>query len=69
MNIVSLAAQTVCVLHRDFRFAEGERIHTENSHKYSIPQFQSLAKAGGWRPVGAWTDADQLFSLHLLRLR
>jgi dimethylhistidine N-methyltransferase len=69
MNIVSLAAQTVRVLHRDFRFAEGERIHTENSHKYSIPQFQSLAKAGGWRPVGAWTDADQLFSLHLLRLR
>jgi hypothetical protein len=28
-----------------------------------------LAKAGGWRLVGAWTDVDQLFSLHLLRLR
>jgi L-histidine N-alpha-methyltransferase len=68
IHIVSLAAQNVRVLNRDFRFAEGERIHTENSHKYSIPQFQALAKAGGWRPVGAWTDADQLFSLHLLRL-
>jgi dimethylhistidine N-methyltransferase len=68
MHIVSLAAQTVCVLHRDFRFAEGERIHTESSHKYSVSQFRALAKAGGWRPVEAWTDAEGLFSLHLLRL-
>jgi L-histidine N-alpha-methyltransferase len=68
MHLVSLAAQTVRVLHRDFRFADGERIHTENSHKYSIPQFQALAKAGGWRPVAVWADFEQLFSLHLLRL-
>jgi dimethylhistidine N-methyltransferase len=68
MHIVSLAAQTVRVLHHDFRFAEGERIHTENSHKYSIAQFQALAKASGWHPVGVWTDAEGLFSLHLLRL-
>ena len=26
------------------------------------------ANAAGWRPVKAWTDEDQLFSLHLLRL-
>ncbi len=68
MHIVSLAAQTVRVLDRDFRFAEGERIHTENSHKYSVSQFQALAKAGGWRPAAVWTDAEKLFSLHLLRL-
>jgi L-histidine Nalpha-methyltransferase len=68
MHIVSLAAQTVRLLHREFQFAEGERIHTENSHKYSILEFQALAKAGGWRPVTVWTDPDQLFSLHLLHL-
>ena len=68
MHLVSLTAQTVRLLHREFRFAEGERIHTENSHKYSVTQFQALAKAGGWRPVEVWTDADGLFSLHLLRL-
>jgi L-histidine Nalpha-methyltransferase len=68
MHIVSLASQTVRIRGRDFAFAEGEPIHTENSHKYSISQFQALAEAGGWRPVEVWTDADQLFSLHLLRL-
>jgi L-histidine Nalpha-methyltransferase len=68
MHLVSLAAQTVRILGRDLKFAAGERIHTENSHKYSIPQFQALAKAGGWHPLAVWTDADQLFSLHLLRL-
>jgi L-histidine N-alpha-methyltransferase len=68
MHIVSLAEQTVRMLHRNFRFGEGERIHTENSHKYSVSQFQALAKAGGWHPVAAWTDPEGLFSLHLLRL-
>ena len=63
----SLAGQTVNVLGRDFAFAEGERIHTEFSHKYSIEGFQALAATTGWRGVTAWTDPDGLFSLHLLR--
>jgi dimethylhistidine N-methyltransferase len=67
MYLVSLAEQIVRVSGRAFSFARGERIHTENSHKYSVPDFQALARAGGWQPVKAWTDPDQLFSLHLLR--
>ena len=67
MYLVSLARQNVRVLCRDFAFAEGERIHTENSHKYTVPEFQALARASGWYPVKAWTDPDNLFSLHLLR--
>src|SRR5262249_56713475 len=67
MYLVSLTRQTVSVLGRTFAFAEGERIHTENSHKYTVREFQALAGASGWRPVRAWTDPDQLFSLHLLR--
>jgi dimethylhistidine N-methyltransferase len=67
MHLVSLARQTVRVLGRAFSFAKGERIHTENSHKYAIEEFQALAKSAGWTPVHAWTDADRLFSLHLLR--
>jgi uncharacterized SAM-dependent methyltransferase len=58
----------VRVLDRGFAFARAERIHTENSHKYTVDKFQALARAGGWRPIKAWTDADNLFSLHLLRL-
>lgn len=64
----SLTAQSVQVLGRSFTFAKGERIHTENSHKYAVSEFQALAQTAGWRPVKAWTDADDLFSLHLLRL-
>lgn len=68
MHLVSLASQTVRVLGRAFRFAKGERIHTENSHKYSVEEFQALARSAGWTPDHAWTDQDRLFSLHLLRL-
>jgi dimethylhistidine N-methyltransferase len=68
MHLESLARQTVRVLGREFHFARGERIHTENSHKYSVPEFRALAVTSGWTPVQVWTDPHQLFSLHLLRL-
>jgi L-histidine N-alpha-methyltransferase len=68
MYLVSLVEQTVRVQGRAFAFAEGERIHTENSHKYTVAEFQALARAAGWRAVKAWTDPDRLFSLHLLQL-
>jgi L-histidine Nalpha-methyltransferase len=67
MYLVSLSRQTVHVLGRRFTFAEGERIHTENSHKYTVDEFQDLASGSGWQPVKAWVDPDRLFSLHLLR--
>jgi L-histidine N-alpha-methyltransferase len=68
MHLVSLARQTVRVLGRAFSFTKGERVHTENSHKYSVEEFQALAARAGWTPTQAWTDADRLFSLHLLQL-
>ena len=64
----SLADQAVHVRGNGFAFQKGERIHTENSHKYSVPEFRSLAEGAGWTPVKVWTDDDQLFSLHLLRV-
>ena len=67
MHLVSLERQTVRVLGQTFSFAKGERIHTENSHKYSVEEFQALAVSAGWTPANTWTDQDQLFSLHLLR--
>lgn len=66
INIVSLADQEATILGRPFRFAAGERVHTENSHKYTLDGFANLARAAGWRPVRAWTDPDGLFSLHYL---
>ena len=66
MHLVSLRDQTASVLDRRFRFQSGETIHTENSYKYSIGQFQDLARAAGWLPGRVWTDDANLFSVHEL---
>ncbi|MEW6611254.1 MAG: L-histidine N(alpha)-methyltransferase, partial [Pseudomonadota bacterium] len=49
-----------------FPFLEGETIHTENSYKYGIREFQELAASAGFVPARAWTDPERLFSLHYL---
>ncbi len=66
MHLVSRAEQSATVLGHRFRFAVGERIHTEHSHKYDIDGFQALAKRAGWWPQVVWTDAENLFSVHVL---
>ena len=64
--IKSLADQIVTVAGRAIRFAAGERIHTEDSCKYTIGEFQRMAAHAGFRPSRHWTDADAMFSVHLL---
>jgi dimethylhistidine N-methyltransferase len=66
LYLVSQAAQTVTVLGRRIAFAAGERIHTEHSHKYDIAGFHALAARAGWQPLKVWTDAESLFSVHVL---
>ena len=66
MHLVSRDEQTVHVLGHRFRFAAGERIHTEHSHKYDIAGFQALAERAGWHPQAVWTDPERLFSVHVL---
>lgn len=65
MHIRSLRAQAVEVCGERFRFAEGETIHTENSHKYTVEEFQALAQSAGWETVQTWTG-EGLFSMHYL---
>lgn len=67
MHIVSLRAQTVALAGRRLRFATGETIHTENSHKYRPESFVALCAQGGWRAGRHWTDRAGLFSVWLLR--
>jgi dimethylhistidine N-methyltransferase len=64
--IRSLTDQIVTVAGRAIRFAADERIHTEDSCKYTIAEFQRLAAHAGFRPRRHWTDAHELFSVHLL---
>jgi dimethylhistidine N-methyltransferase len=66
MHLVSRKDQAASVRGRWFRFYAGETIHTENSYKYAIGQFQDLARSAGWLPSRVWTDAKNLFSVHEL---
>jgi dimethylhistidine N-methyltransferase len=67
MHLRSLAEQSVAVAGRRFFFRAGETIHTENSHKYSFSSFRWMAARGGWQTAKSWADANELFSLHLLK--
>jgi dimethylhistidine N-methyltransferase len=69
MHLVSRAEQTVRVQGHRFRFAAGERIHTEHSHKYDIEGFRDLAARAGWTGQSVWTDPENLFSVHVLAAR
>jgi dimethylhistidine N-methyltransferase len=43
------------------RFERGERIHTENSYKYTPQRFIELLQEAGFGKVRTWTDPKQWF--------
>ncbi|MGQ0558738.1 MAG: L-histidine N(alpha)-methyltransferase [Sphingosinicella sp.] len=56
-------AFTICG--QAFAMQAGETIHSENCHKYGPRDARLLLRAGGWTPVGEWTDARDWFSVLL----
>ncbi len=66
MHLESVDAQTVRIDGHRFEFRAGETIHTENSYKYAVEDFAGVARAAGWTIDHHWTDAEELFSVHLL---
>jgi dimethylhistidine N-methyltransferase len=68
MHLVSMRAQTLHLAGERFDFAAGETLHTENSYKYGIAEFQALAARAGFHAEAVWTDAADLFAVHLLRV-
>ena len=66
MHLMSLKDQRVTVAGCDFDFHAEETIHTENSYKYAITEFQHLAASAGFSPRQVWCDDAQLFSVHYL---
>lgn len=47
------------------RFAAGERIHTENSYKWTPEAFEALLRGAGFTQTEAWTDARGWFGVWL----
>ena len=66
MHLVSKEDQVAEVCGTSIELREGETIHTENSHKFTIAGFQQLAADSGLNPTKVWTDRAQLFSVHWL---
>jgi dimethylhistidine N-methyltransferase len=66
MYLVSVRRQSVRLAGRRFDFAQGEPVHTEDSHKYTIEGFREMAVRAGFKPRAAWCDEERLFSLHWL---
>lgn len=64
MHLVAQRRTRVKIANQAFDFDAGESIHTESSHKYSIADFQDMARRAGLMPMEVWTDPEALFSMH-----
>jgi dimethylhistidine N-methyltransferase len=69
MYLVSLKRQSVTLGGQCFEFTQGEPVHTEDSHKYTIESFREMACRAGFNPRAVWTDEERLFSIHWLESR
>jgi dimethylhistidine N-methyltransferase len=61
MHLVSRKDQIVNAAGNTFSFRRGERLHTENSHKFTIAMFARLAAEAGWSANKTWiSDAPRV---------
>ena len=69
MHLQSMTPQMVCLrlLSLNVPFAAGERIHTENSYKYTLPMVRKMLSRGGFTLSRTWMDRRRWFALHLAR--
>ena len=56
MHLESRYSQRVRIGARERLFGKGERIHTENSYKYSPGEFADLLRGGGFTDLRVWQD-------------
>lgn len=65
MHLVATRDVLFTVEGREFAFARGQSIHTENSHKYGPRGARLLLLAGGWTPIREWLAPNDEFALIL----
>ena len=66
----STQAQSVFIpaLDMDVSLEPGERIHTENSYKYTDEMIESILRQGGFTREQTWCDHKKWFGVHLARV-
>ncbi len=55
-------------LNLDVKFDAGERIHTENSYKYTDAMIDSILRESGFALEQSWSDRKKWFGVHLARV-
>lgn len=58
----------IALLQLRVRFKAGERIHTENSYKYTMQTVRAMLSAAGFTLKKTWFDPRKQFALHLARV-
>ena len=66
----SMADQSVFVpaIDLDVKFKAGERMHTENSYKYTDAMIESILRESGFTLEHTWCDRKKWFGVHLARV-
>jgi dimethylhistidine N-methyltransferase len=66
----STASQTVFIpaLDMDLSFEAGERMHIENSYKYTDKMVESILRQSGYTLERTWCDRQKWFGVHLARV-
>ena len=67
LHLESMRPQSVRVdaLDTTLQFYQGERIHTENSYKYTVERLEDLLQRGGFEVEHTWTDPHCWFAVSL----
>ena len=66
MHLVSQGDQQIVVDGESFQLFDNETLHTENSYKYDLPEFENMAEKAGFGIEQVWTDSQNLFSVQCL---
>ncbi len=63
MHLEAISTHSVMLAGRTRSFARGERIHTENSYKYTPQSFTALLNRAGFMQVKLWQDPQAHFAV------
>ncbi len=66
MHLVSRRDQVVNAAGHTFAFRTGERLHTENSYKFTRDSFLQLAARSGWSVIDVWVSDEPQVALFRL---
>ena len=66
MHLLCLRPQQIQLGDEIFTLAAGASLHTENSYKYTLDGFRTLARSAGFEPRQVWCDREGWFSVHWL---